>query len=249
MKVQQIRNATMRFEYAQQRFLTDPYFAPLHALPSYTGFSPNPMVELPFSPKEIVAEIEMVVVSHLHSDHYDSTAQELLPKTLKIFCQPGDEPTIESHGFHNVMPVGKSHDWFGITITRITGQHGSGETLEKMGKASGFVFEAENEPTVYWAGDTIWCEYVAEAIARYQPDIIITHSCGAVWDENVLIVMDATHTVEVCRAAPNSIVVATHMEALDHATVTRQELRAYAEANGIAPEQLLIPADGEILSF
>jgi L-ascorbate metabolism protein UlaG (beta-lactamase superfamily) len=249
MNIQQIRNATMRFEYAQRKFLTDPYLAPLHTLPSYTGLSPNPMVELPCTSQEVIADIEMVVVSHLHSDHYDSTAQELLPKDLPVFCQPGDEQTIQSHGFRSVTPVTDSRNWNGIKITKITGQHGSGETLEKMGKASGFVFKAENEPTIYWAGDTIWCDHVAEAIDQYQPDIIITHSCGAVWDENVLIVMDAAHTVEVCQAAPNSIVIATHMEALDHATVTRQELRAYTEASGISPEQLLIPVDGEILFF
>ena len=45
------------------------------------------------------------------------------------------------------------------------------------------------------------------------------------------------------------IVIATHMEALDHATVSREELRAYAKANGIQPERLLIPADGERLVF
>ena len=106
-----------------------------------------------------------------------------------------------------------------------------------MGDASGFVFEAENEPTVYWAGDTIWCEAVAETIHRTQPDVIITHSCGAMWGDHVLIVMDAAQTVAVCRAAPNSTVIATHMEALDHATVTRAALRKYAEAQGIEPEE------------
>lgn len=239
----------MRFEYAQKQFLTDPYLAPLHSLHSYTGLSPNPMVELPCSPQELIAGIEMVVVSHLHSDHYDSTAQQLLPKNLSVFCQPGDEQTIESQGFSSVTPVDKSSTWNGIKISRIMGQHGSGKVLETMGNASGFVFEAENEPTVYWAGDTIWCEPVASAIDQFQPDIIITHSCGAVWEKNVLIVMDADQTIKVCQVAPKSIVVATHMEALDHATVTRKELRAYAEANGITAEQLLIPDDGEILTF
>ncbi len=39
------------------------------------------------------------------------------------------------------------------------------------------------------------------------------------------------------------------MDSVDHATVSREELRAYAEANGIQSEQLLIPADGEKLAF
>jgi hypothetical protein len=60
-----------------------------------------------------------------------------------------------------------------------------------------------------------------------------------------LIVMDAAQTVAVCHAAPNSTVIATHMEALDHATVTRAALRKYAEAQGVGPKKLLIPFDGE----
>ena len=69
------------------------------------------------------------------------------------------------------------------------------------------------------------------------------------WGDNVLIVMDAAQTVAVCRAAPNSTVIATHMEALDHATVTREALRKHAEAQGIEPERLLIPLDGEKITF
>jgi len=46
-----------------------------------------------------------------------------------------------------------------------------------------------------------------------------------------------------------SIVIATHMEALDHATISRAELRAAAVAAGIPATRLLIPADGEVLSF
>jgi hypothetical protein len=38
------------------------------------------------------------------------------------------------------------------------------------------------------------------------------------------------------------------MEALDHCPVTREELRARAESEGLA-EALLIPADGEVLAF
>ena len=69
------------------------------------------------------------------------------------------------------------------------------------------------------------------------------------WGDRVLIIMDAAQTVAVCRAAPNSTVIATHMEALDHATVTRAALRKYAETQGIGPGKLLIPFDGEKIAF
>jgi L-ascorbate metabolism protein UlaG (beta-lactamase superfamily) len=249
MQIQLIRSATLRFNYAQKSFIIDPYFAPKHTRPSFTGASPNPLVDLPFSPLDVIAGIEMALVSHLHSDHFDPVAQDFLPKDLMILCQAEDKPTIESKGFHNVIPVTGTVNWQGITITRTPCQHGTGEVLKEMGNASGFVFHSENEPTVYWAGDTIWCEAVADVIRQTQPDIIITHSCGAMWGDHVLIVMDAAQTLAVHLAAPDSIIIATHMDSLDHATVTRDDLRKYAEVNGLGPEKLLIPSDGEIITF
>jgi L-ascorbate metabolism protein UlaG (beta-lactamase superfamily) len=249
MQIQLIRSATLRLEYAGHRFIIDPYLAAKHTRPSYTGASPNPLVDLPCSPQEAIAGIELALISHLHSDHFDPAAQELLPKALPILCQPEDAAEIESMGFRSVMPVKDTVDWQGIRITRTPCQHGAGAVQDEMGDASGFIFEAENEPTVYWAGDTIWCDAVAETIHQMQPEVIITHSCGAMWGDHVLIIMDAAQTVAVCRAAPHSTVIATHMEALDHATVTREALRKYAEAQGIRPEKLLIPSDGEKITF
>lgn len=249
MELQLIRSATLRLKYAGQRFVIDPYLAAKHSRPSFTGRSPNPLVDLPCSPLDVIAGIELVIVSHLHSDHFDPAAQELLPKDVPILCQPGDETRIAAKGFLQVTPVVESLSWRGMTITRTPGQHGSGDVLAEMGPVSGFIFQAENEPTVYWAGDTIWYPGVADTLARLQPQIIITHSCGAVWGEQILIVMDAAQTVAVCRAAPQSTVIATHMDSLDHATISREGLRQCAGANGIEPGQLRIPLDGEVLSF
>ena len=249
MQFQLIRNATLRIEYAQQRFVIDPYLAPKHSMPSYADKSPNPLVELPISAQEVIDGIDMAVLSHLHSDHFDQAAKNILPSDLTIICQPIDVEELKNQVFQNATGVANELTWKSVNITRIDGRHGTGKVQQMMGEISGFVFQAENEPTVYWAGDTIWCEEVANAIDQYRPDIIITHSCGAVWGKNVLILMDAKQTVEVCKAAQNKTVVATHMDALDHATVSRKELREYAESKGILPEQLLIPEDGDILEF
>jgi len=249
MQIQQIRNATLRITYAGKLFITDPLLADKYTMPSYRGVSPNPLVDLPCTPQEVIAGIEMALISHIHSDHFDQTAQRLLPKDIPLFCQPGDASRIESKGFHNVLPVVDTLNWEDITITRTAARHGTGSVLNEMGNTSGFLFQAKDEPTVYWVGDSIWCEAVAGVLDKYQPDIIITHSCGAVWGDNVLILMDAEQTVKLCQAAPEAVIVATHMEALDHATVSRSDLRLFAEKEGIGARRLLIPDDGEILSF
>lgn len=249
MRLRLLRNATQRLRYAGHEILLDPYLAPKHSRPSFTGRSPNPLVPLPCPVEEILAGVELVILSHLHSDHFDPEAQRLVPKNLPVFCQPGDEETVRGHGFARVEPVADSVMWNGITITRTPGNHGAGAVLEEMGPVSGFVFEAPGEPTVYWAGDTILYEPVRETIGRFRPDVIVTHSSGAMWKGDGPIVMDAEQTVEVCRIAPGSRVVAIHLDSLDHGEVGRADLRAAAQAAGIAEDRLVIPADGESLEL
>lgn len=246
--MQFIRNATLRLTYNGHLFIIDPYLAPKHSLPSYTGKSPNPLVELPIPIEQVLDGIEMAIISHLHSDHFDSVAYERVPKTLPIFCQPGDEEFIRGKGFEDVTPIEHEAAWQGISMTRTTGRHGTGETATLMGNVSGFVLRAEGEPTIYWAGDTIFYEPVQQVISEHQPDIIIVHSGGAVWGEDTNpIIMNAVQTIAVCQFAPNATVIATHMEALDHCLTSRSDLRTAAEFAGVSAERLLIPADGEIL--
>jgi L-ascorbate metabolism protein UlaG (beta-lactamase superfamily) len=248
MKLQLLRNATLKLSYGGRTILIDPYFAPRHSLPSFAGRSPNPLVDLPLPVEGILAGVELVVVSHLHSDHFDKAAQEAVPKHLPIICQPGDEATIGKAGFTNVTPLTTSIDWNGLRLTRCEGSHGLGTVVEKMGNVMGFVLESPEEPTLYWAGDTVLYPPVLEAVRRITPDIIVSHSCGARW-EGDLIVMDADQTVALCEVAPKSIVVATHMEALDHATIDRDDLRREAEAKAIPAARLIIPRDGETIDF
>jgi len=89
---------------------------------------------------------------------------------------------------------------------------------------------------------------VETIIADTNPEIIIIHACGARWDGD-LITMDAAEAVAICRLAPNATVIATHMDSLDHATVSRDELRRHAAEQGVSPQQLLIPLDGETLQL
>jgi L-ascorbate metabolism protein UlaG (beta-lactamase superfamily) len=249
MELQLIRNATMRLRYNGRLLLLDPFLSPKHAIRSFAGISPNPTVDLPLTPAEVVADVETVVVSHLHSDHFDEVAQNLLPKDLPLFCQPGDEKTIEEKGFTAVLPISNSITWQGITISRTPAQHGTGQWAERMGNVSGFIFRAKGEPTIYWTGDTILYEPVTETIKMEKPDILITHSGGAHFGDNSIIVMDIAQTIAVCEAAPAATVIAIHLEALDHCPTTRAALRQTADRHHIPAHRLLLPADGETLSL
>jgi L-ascorbate metabolism protein UlaG (beta-lactamase superfamily) len=250
VQLQLIRNALIKLTYAGQTILLDPDLAEQHSRPSFTGRSPNPTVALPLPIAEIVADLDLIIVSHLHKDHFD--AVDALPRDLVVLCQPENQAAIAQLGF-NAQALDKQIVWNGIEIIRTTGSHGLGEVAGLMGSVSGFVLRAQNQPTIYWVGDSVLYDAVEQVLAQYQPDIVITHSCGARWPDSSqqrqLIVMDAEQTLAVCQAVPQAIVVATHMEAVDHATVTRAALRSAAELAQIGPDRLLIPHDGEILEL
>ncbi|MBW8010463.1 MAG: MBL fold metallo-hydrolase [Chloroflexi bacterium] len=248
MQIQLIRNATLRVRYANRLFIIDPDLGAIHAREPLAGISRNPTVALPRTPEEILDGIEMIIVSHLHQDHFDETAQTLLLKDLQLFCQPGDEGKIKEMGFQVVTPIEQDVEWQGITISRTPGQHGSAVWAERLGNVAGFTFHAQGEPTVYWAGDTIWYPAVKETLERVQPDIIITHSGGAQLEQGEPIVMDGEQTLALSEAVPETTVVAVHLEALDHCIVSREELRAAAEQAG-SQARIMIPDDGELMEY
>ena len=105
MKLQLIRNATMLLSYGGHHILTDPFLSEPHELESFGGISRNPTVALPISPAAVIAGTELVIVSHLHSDHFDAAAQKALSPKVPIFCQPGDAERILEHGFQSVTVV------------------------------------------------------------------------------------------------------------------------------------------------
>ncbi len=249
MKIQLIRNATMKISYAGRTILTDPMLAPKGDFKSFAGIARNPTIELPFKIEDIVSGIQSVVVSHDHPDHFEKTASAALPKMVPVFCQPGDEGKMTDQGFQSVIAIERSYKWEGITITRTDGQHGSGKVLEFIGKVSGFVLQANGEPTVYWVGDSIWCEPVKKSIEKFKPDIIITHSGGAKIPGFDTIIMDAGQTLTTLKASSDAVVVAIHLEALDHCNVSREALRQMADAADLPASRLRIPKDGETIAF
>jgi L-ascorbate metabolism protein UlaG (beta-lactamase superfamily) len=185
-----------------------------------------------------------VLVTHLHRDHWDTRAIELLPKSLPILCQPEDQEKISQAGFSAVQPIPAEWRWHDILFTRTGGRHGTGEIGQKMGTVSGFVLRTAGEPNLYVAGDTIWCNEVAQALSLHQPDVTVVNAGAAQFLSGDPITMTADDVIQVCRASPQTQVIAVHMEAINHCLLTRDQLRERLEQAGVS-RQVIIPADGE----
>jgi L-ascorbate metabolism protein UlaG (beta-lactamase superfamily) len=152
-------------------------------------------------------------------------------------------------GFEQVLEVGEGIDVGQVHVRTTDGQHGPPEVLGDMGEVSGFLLSAIDEPLLYWAGDTILCPPVEAVLERQRPAVVVVHGCGAQWDGKGPLVMDGDMVLETARVAAGAAVVVTHLDAVDHATVSRAEIRRLIAAGARGADRLVIPEDGEILEF
>jgi len=209
---------------------------------------PNPLVPLPSPVSAVIQGVDAVLVTHTHRDHFDDAAAALLPKHLPLVGQPEDEAKLRGLGFARLHPVGTVLQWKGIEIHRTAGRHGLGEVGARMAPVSGFALRAPGEPTLYIAGDTIWCREVEEALRLHAPGATVVNAGAAQFLEGGPITMTAEDVVEVARHAPATRVVAVHMEAINHCLLTRRALASSLADAGLA-DRVWIPQDGESKVF
>ncbi|WP_337769568.1 MBL fold metallo-hydrolase [Sinorhizobium medicae] len=199
-----------------------------------------------------LADVDAVVVTHLHSDHWDDEAAAILDKKLPLFAQNDEDAAhIRSQGFQDVRTLTENTEFQGIHLAKTGGQHGTDATLEAipaLGQVCGVVFSHPSNKRLYLAGDTIWNEHVAAAISRHHPEIIVLNAGKAVFPGFPPIIMGEEDVLAVHKAAPEATLIASHMEAVNHCVLSRAALRAYSEEQGFA-SSLLVPADGETLAF
>jgi L-ascorbate metabolism protein UlaG (beta-lactamase superfamily) len=255
MNIQLIRNATLRLDYAGVRFLLDPILAEQGAYPGLPGspnsYRRNPTAGLPVPVQDIV-QVDAVIVTHTHQDHWDDAAVALVPKGLPIFTQHvQDQELLQSQGFTDVRLLQEA-EFRGVLLTQTPGQHGSDAVMAAagaiLGEVCGVVFTHPEEKKLYVAGDTVWNQYVADSLQQYQPDVVVLNTGDAQISGLGSVTMTKEDVHAVYQAAPQATLIATHLEATNHAMLTRQELQAFAAEQGMT-DRLRVPADGESYTF
>lgn len=264
MKFEQIRNATIRIEYAGKTFLIDPWLAAKDAMGSFADIKiyqaadpakttiKMPMCELPKPAGKILADVDMYLLTHLHPDHFDidpitGTGGKLLNKTIPILVQNEDECIfMKNSGFQQVIVLSDEYVAYDtVKIMKTPALHG---TKKPCGPACGFIFQAAGEKTLYIAGDTIWYPEIEKILQTHQPDVIIVNACAAELLEFGRLIMDTDDIYQVYKTCPNANIIASHMDTVSHAALTRETLRQQLSEKGIH-KNILIPSDGQIYQF
>lgn len=233
-----------------KKFLIDPMLADKGTLPAFPHSASgdernNPLVELPVSIDELVKDLDAVFLSHLHYDHYDDAAKKFLPKHIKIYVQDdADKKEVESSGFTNVEVLKNGTEIDGIRLFQTQAQHGFGETLNLAGNVHGFVMKHNEEKTLYFITDSVWYEGVQQELERHSPDIVVVNGGDNQFVGSGQLIMGKEEIKKVYDTVPNATLVVSHMEGVNHNTLSRKELKQYLSNENLI-DKVLVPDDGQ----
>jgi L-ascorbate metabolism protein UlaG (beta-lactamase superfamily) len=181
-------NATVLLRIGDFTLLTDPAFGPAgsrvglgHGL--WTKRLRDPVLD----PLE-GAELDAIVLSHLHGDHFDRAARHRLDPDLPILTTPQAERRLRRR-FPAVrgLPTWDAHEWTRgdqrLRLTAVPGRHGPGVADRLLPDVMGSVVEwsVAGRPrlTLYITGDTLCRPGLARIPQRFGAiDAMLIHLGG-----------------------------------------------------------------------
>jgi len=244
MKFIQIRHASCIIELDNIRFLIDPIFYKKNTLSPVEGGinKNNPLIDITIEMK-LLENIDSIILTHLHRDHFDPEIIKIFGKDIPVICQSEYENKLSELGFINLHLVNRKIQYNDIEIECIKGEHGIGEVGISMGNTYGFILKKQNNEVIYLTGDTIWCKNVEEAIEKYKPKIIIGFA-GSAMVKNVHITLDENDIKTILDKNQNIKLIVNHMDAWNHCFLTKEKLTTL-----IQNKNLYIPNDGEVIDI
>ena len=221
MKIQQIRNATLKINYAGKIFLIAPWLVeknkfgsfedipgkPFKTLDEVKNKIPAPICELPEPAEKILEGVDYYLITHIHPDHIDinfadGTVGSPLNKNVSVFAQDKNDAEIfKKSGFNDVKILSETSIQIGkIKLTKTPALHGK---IEPM--------------------------------------------CAAEFLKFGRLIMDDEDVDCVHQTLPNTELFLTHLDNVPHASITRQKMCGLMQKRGI--EKYFMPADGETVEF
>jgi L-ascorbate metabolism protein UlaG (beta-lactamase superfamily) len=257
MEIQHIRNASIIVSFNNLKILVDPVLSDKDAEPPmpFSNKNKNPLIQLPIDKSKIVENISAVLLTHYHSDHFDVGAEMFLPKDILIFCQPYDYNKLKEKGFSNLQMIDSVFNWKGIRISRFLTSHHKGSTgALPFGESSSFCLQVERE-SLFITGDAILDDRLSNSLIETNPQVIVanTGECqftdeNPVLDPNITMTLTRSELKEITTFLPNSKLIAIHMDAINHCSLGKNDLREYIENENLK-KHIVIPNEGDIISY
>lgn len=184
-----VGTATVIIRYGTLTILTDPNFLHKgdHVHLGY-GLESERLTD-PAIPFEQLPPIDLVVLSHMHGDHFDQLVQQKLDKRMPIVTTPEAAKQLEALGFSNRYPL-ETWDTLSIkkgdTLLRLSampGRHGPPVVARLlpaiMGSMLDFSTNGKHDYRLYISGDTLMYDDLNEIPQRYPDvDLALLHLGG-----------------------------------------------------------------------
>ncbi|WP_129843726.1 MBL fold metallo-hydrolase [Streptomyces sp. RFCAC02] len=205
-EIQFIGNATMLIRYGELTLLTDPNF--LHrGQAAHLGYGlvsrrlTEPAVDVADLPHE---DLDAVLLSHLHGDHFDRVARRGLDRGLPFVTTPHAARFLKGlHGFRRAAGLRTwqsrtlRHGDSSVRITALPGRHAPGPARLLLPPVMGSLLEfgdrsGEVRLVLYISGDTVLYDGLRE-IAERCPGIhlAVLHLGGTTLPGGLVVTMDA----------------------------------------------------------
>jgi len=231
-----IGTATVLIRFAGFTILTDPNF--LHSGEKVRlGYGlrstrrTNPAIEI-----EHLPPLDLVVLSHMHEDHFDRVAEQKLDKSVPIVTTHHAAAALSDAGFAQPKAL---DTWDSIVVTkgdaklRITsmpGRHGPGILSKALPPVMGSMLEFSTSGNtslfrMYITGDTLIHEALKEIPRRYSGiDLALLH-LGGTMVAGILLTMDGKQGVQMLKIVKPNLAIPIHFN--DY-TVFKSPLRDFA---------------------
>jgi L-ascorbate metabolism protein UlaG (beta-lactamase superfamily) len=234
LTVTYIGGPTALLEYAGLRMVTDPTFDAPRLYPDEGGVLLTKTLGPALSRADVGA-VDLVLLSHHeHEDNLDYEGLELLATgvlTISTMKAGSD--------LFGAAVVGldswESREVGAVTVTAVPALHGPPGAEELVGPVTGFVLQAEGEPTVYVSGDNASLPLVQQIADRF-PDIslaVLFAGAARIPAVNGPLTLTSADAAEAAHILGVDHVVGLHTEGWEHFTETRVDLEAAFAGTGL----------------
>jgi L-ascorbate metabolism protein UlaG (beta-lactamase superfamily) len=238
IRVTHINGPTALLEYRGRRILTDPTFDPggtTYELPAYTL---RKLTDPAIAAADI-GHIDAVLLSHDHHfDNLDHAGRALLAQAGCVLTTTDGAQRLDTEA-HGLAP-GDSIEIPSIRVTATPARHGppGGD----RGPVIGFLLD----DAVWFSGDTVWYEGVAEVAERATVKIALLNlgaaRVKAAGDHPLT--FTAAEAVTAARAMPSAAIVPLHFDGWEHFSESRADVEREFASAGLAG-RLRWPAPGQ----
>ncbi|WP_235623103.1 MULTISPECIES: MBL fold metallo-hydrolase [unclassified Tolypothrix] len=216
-----IGTATVLLRYAGFTILTDPNFLHKgeHVHLHYgirSARKTNPAIEMTELPP-----LDLIVLSHMHEDHFDRVVEQKLDKNLPIITTPHAANKLKQKGFKATQAL---ETWESLTVTKgnnslrisaMPGRHGPGAINALLPPVMGSMLEFQNSTKetlyrLYITGDTLLYEELKEIPQKYPDiDLALLH-LGGTKIFGILLTMDAMQGVQAIKIIAPQTAIPIH---------------------------------------